>query len=660
MALCSLIATVFIDSAYAAGIIVDGSTATTVSTASNGRQTVSIAPATYGVSRNNYTSFNVGTAGVALNNNGINARTIVNQVTSTNPSLIAGDVTVLGPRANVVLANPNGITVNGGSFVNTGRVALTTGQVSFNDVTGTDGSVIQRNIVLDTQSGTIVVGPQGLASALIGVDLIAKQIQVNGPLANTFTSNTASARIIGGTSSVTLDTSLSPTDNANDWLSLNTTTPSATRNASNGFAIDITAAGSLSSGRIELIVTDKGPGVRSAGVMNATYGDFTISSTGTVEMQGATMTAAAGIGVTGADVMLSNGSHGQTVIASNSSGVVIQSSGDISNTGALVQGSIANSSDSNSAGAVTMIASGNIVNRSQANSTLGILFGVAGDVALTAGGNITNENARILSNTGVSLAAGGDVDNTTDHSTGIDNGTPVNYASSGGFWFLQNKKNGVDIDYGQLADASQLAYITAASGNVVVSANNINNNGGSILADAGGISLTAAQTLNTQAVMTGQAAFHQSCFIFCHSSSSSTVQAYGGVIEASNDIALKAGQQIVNTGGMVLAYGRLSLDAPRTIAQAMTGYSAFNRTNDLKAWFGNAWSSIYAADTGGVFTGGSGQVTLTGVAQIEGGSYSAPGGVVAAGGINTVRLPYRQPMTIGNHNHVGLVSWFGL
>ncbi len=90
--------------AYATGVVADGATATSVSTAANGHQTVSIAPAVGGVSHNTYSHFNVGSAGVDLNNVGINARTIVNQVTSTDPSVISGQLAVLGSRANVVLA----------------------------------------------------------------------------------------------------------------------------------------------------------------------------------------------------------------------------------------------------------------------------------------------------------------------------------------------------------------------------------------------------------------------------------------------------------------------------------------------------------------------------------------------------------------------------
>src|SRR5471032_3409435 len=116
--------------AVAVGIVADGGTATSVAVGANGRQTVTLAPAIGGVSNNTYSSFNVSKAGADLNNNLVNANTIVNQVTGTNPSLIQGAITVLGPRANVILANPNGVTIDGGSFVTNGHVVISTGQVS--------------------------------------------------------------------------------------------------------------------------------------------------------------------------------------------------------------------------------------------------------------------------------------------------------------------------------------------------------------------------------------------------------------------------------------------------------------------------------------------------------------------------------------------------
>ncbi|KWA73062.1 filamentous hemagglutinin [Burkholderia ubonensis] len=687
--------------ALAAGIVPDGGTATSVSLAPDGRQLVNLAPAVAGVSSNTYSSFNVTAAGATLNNTGINARTIVNQVTSTNPSLIQGQIDVAGPRANVVLANPNGITVNGGSFVNTGHVALSTGNVSFNDVQIAPG-VIQRNVVLDTATGTIVVGPGGLASALIGLDLIAKTIRIDGPVNNTFTSPTAGVRLLAGSSRVELNTGLSPSDNANDWL-----TRSATMNpdTASSYAIDITAAGSLTSGRVQLIVTDRGPGVRSAGPLNASLGDFLLTSNGNVELsntkidvaQDFSMTAQGGIALTDTQVkvnagkanlatdgaltfagssLLASGSvklsgagialnpdaamAGSTV-ASSQSGVVLKSTADIVNVGSLVQGQAAIDADADSAGAVTLNAAGRILNQSLPQSRLGILFGVQGDVSLTAGGDVVNRNARILSNRNVSVVAGGDLNNVVDHDSGVQNGAVVGFSERGGrFLIFRHRSDGFTVDYGSLADASKLAYITADAGNVTVRAANVTNIGGSILSNGGAIDIAARDNLLTQAVFTGQASFRRSCFVFCSSSASSNVQAFGGVIEANTDITLKAGKQITNTGGTVLALGNLTLDAPKTLAQGVPGYTAINRDHDLKAWFGSRWAAIYAADTGGIFTGGSGKVRLTGEADIEGGAFNAPGGIAADGGVVTIRAPRREPLTIGNGNHLGLVSWFGL
>ncbi|KVT50356.1 filamentous hemagglutinin N-terminal domain-containing protein [Burkholderia ubonensis] len=687
--------------ALAAGIVPDGGTATSVSLAPDGRQLVNLAPAVAGVSSNTYSSFNVTAAGATLNNTGINARTIVNQVTSTNPSLIQGEIAVAGPRANVVLANPNGITVNGGSFVNTGHVALSTGNVSFNDVQIAPG-VFQRNVVLDTATGTIVVGPGGLASALIGLDLIAKTIRIDGPVHNTFTSPTAGVRLLAGSSRVELNTGLSPSDNANDWL-----TRSATMNpdTASSYAIDITAAGSLTSGRVQLIVTDRGPGVRSAGPLNASLGDFLLTSNGNVELsntkidvaQDFSMTAQGGIVLTDTQVkvnagkaslatdgaltfagssLLASGSvklsgagitlnpddamAGSTV-ASSQSGVVLKSTADIVNVGSLVQGQAAIDADADSAGAVTLNAAGRILNQSLPQSRLGILFGVQGDVSLTAGGDVVNRNARILSNRNVSVVAGGDLNNVVDHDSGVRNGAVVGFSERGGrFLIFRHRSDGFTVDYGSLADASKLAYITADAGNVTVRAANVTNIGGSILSNGGAIDIAARDNLLTQAVFTGQASFRRSCFVFCSSSASSNVQAFGGVIEANTDITLKAGKQITNTGGTVLALGNLTLDAPKTLAQGVPGYTAINRDHDLKAWFGNRWAAIYAADTGGIFTGGSGKVRLTGEADIEGGAFNAPGGIAADGGVVTIRAPRREPLTIGNGNHLGLVSWFGL
>ncbi len=114
----------------------------------NGVDIVNIAkPNAQGLSHNEFNKFNVGKAGAVLNNAqragrselagelGANAnlrdqaaKVILNEVVSKNPSLILGKQEVFGMAADYVLANPNGISVKDGGFINTNRAALVVGK----------------------------------------------------------------------------------------------------------------------------------------------------------------------------------------------------------------------------------------------------------------------------------------------------------------------------------------------------------------------------------------------------------------------------------------------------------------------------------------------------------------------------------------------------
>lgn len=119
----------------------------------NGIPLVNIsAPSAGGVSCNDYDRFNVPEKGVILNNSYTLSKTelagyvqgnanmaqgpakiIVNQVTSGNPTTMNGFLEVAGHKADVIIANPNGITVNGGGFINTARAILTTGKPEYDN-----------------------------------------------------------------------------------------------------------------------------------------------------------------------------------------------------------------------------------------------------------------------------------------------------------------------------------------------------------------------------------------------------------------------------------------------------------------------------------------------------------------------------------------------
>ncbi len=119
----------------------------TVLLAPNGVPVVNIqTPSAAGVSRNTYSQFDVKPNGAILNNSRTDAstqlggwvqanpwlatgsaRVILNEINSSNPSYLNGWVEVAGSRAQVVIANPAGISCNGCGFINASKTTLATG-----------------------------------------------------------------------------------------------------------------------------------------------------------------------------------------------------------------------------------------------------------------------------------------------------------------------------------------------------------------------------------------------------------------------------------------------------------------------------------------------------------------------------------------------------
>ncbi|TDY26120.1 filamentous hemagglutinin family protein [Paraburkholderia sp. BL6665CI2N2] len=177
----------------AAQIVPGGAHAPSVIQAPNGVGQVNInRPSGAGVSVNTYNQFDVQQRGAILNNSptmvqsqlggmingnpnfapGQAAKIIVNQVNSASASQFNGALEVAGQRANVILANPSGISVNGGTFINTSRATLTTGIPNY----AADGSVSGFNVT----GGNIAISGAGLnASNVDQVDLLSRAVQAN-------------------------------------------------------------------------------------------------------------------------------------------------------------------------------------------------------------------------------------------------------------------------------------------------------------------------------------------------------------------------------------------------------------------------------------------------------------------------------------------------
>ena len=247
----------------------------TVGQAGNGITLVNVAgPSAGGVSRNDYTNFNVPQNGVILNNSyqmsntklgGYvpgnpnimrgSANVIVNEVTSHNPTEMKGFIEVAGRKASVVVANPNGITVDGGGFINTDRAVLTTGKTEYDS----KGNLNSYRV----EQGRISINGNGLnAKDANSLQILTEATNVNaGVWANTIETRTGKNIIDANT----LDT-----QKIGD---------------SSNVGLDVSAIGGMYANSITMKGTNTGLGVNIKGVVSSTQAS-SITSDGKIIVDG--------------------------------------------------------------------------------------------------------------------------------------------------------------------------------------------------------------------------------------------------------------------------------------------------------------------------------------------------------------------------------------
>jgi hemolysin len=280
-AIASLFFAVHLPSAMAGGVVVAPGPGGTAQLQTQGGVPIVniVAPNGSGLSHNQFLDYNVDRQGLVLNNalqggqsqlagqlaanpqlQGQAASVILNEVISRNPSAINGAQEIFGRPADYVLANPNGISVNGGSFINTPNANLVVGRPELND--GKLQSLNSRDA-----SGQLQIHSGGLRNGEGSINLIAPRIDSQGAISARDQLNLTVGRNQVDYASGQVKT-VDPAGNSGDQR------------------IDASLFGAMQAGRINIVSTAEGAGVRVGAVQVAGRDGVQIRSAGDLNVSG--------------------------------------------------------------------------------------------------------------------------------------------------------------------------------------------------------------------------------------------------------------------------------------------------------------------------------------------------------------------------------------
>ena len=263
----------------------------TVLQTGNGIPQINIqAPSQAGVSRNQYSQFDVAEKGAVLNNARKAAQTqmagwvqgnpnlargeakvILNEVNSANPSRLKGYVEVAGKKADVVIANPSGIQCDGCGVINAGRATFTTGKAEVEN-----GELKGYRV----QGGKVSVGQKGMDTSKADyTDIIADKAEIKGGVWG---------------NKVKVTTGKNKVDRTNDSVvyvgDKNTNETDRTSESQNdqaqAYSVDVGQLGGMYAEKIHLVDNGQGLGVRNAGHIGAAAGEVKIDSQGKIVNEG--------------------------------------------------------------------------------------------------------------------------------------------------------------------------------------------------------------------------------------------------------------------------------------------------------------------------------------------------------------------------------------
>ncbi|WLA12305.1 hemagglutinin repeat-containing protein [Xanthomonas translucens] len=528
--------------------------------AANGVPVVDIvAPNARGVSHNRYSRFDVGSNGLILNNSGNISKTelggyiagndnlknsgaatlILNEVTSS-ASRLQGYTEIAGARAQLVIANPNGISCDGCGFLNASRVTLATGTPQL----GSDGALNGFSIT----GGALSIGSNGLDAYNVDrLDLLSRQLSVGGSVwAKDLLASTGTQRI--GYDGMLLE--LLPGSDG----------------AAPSIGIDVAYLGGMYADRIRLIATEAGVGVVSRGTLAAQSGSLQIDSAGQLSLSGNTV-ARDDVDLRAAGTLTQQGTLGSQQAGIRLRAAQVSLSGDTVASGLLdarASGSVDHRGRS-SAGAIslfgseldaggTLYSSGTL--RLDASGSLrssGVAY-AGGAVALHAGGSWQQNAGTLQSGAAMSVhAARIDAAGTLDAGTGLGLRSDGDMRLSG---LVQSWQDATLQAGGRLDNAGQLS----AGGRVDITAAAIGNGAKAVLSASGDLALATTGTLDNAGTVYAGRDLRIAAAAFANAGSS-----YAG---RNADIASSG---TTRSGGSLVAGDALRVDAAQFASSGELG-----------------------------------------------------------------------------------------
>ncbi|MGL5423329.1 MAG: filamentous hemagglutinin N-terminal domain-containing protein, partial [Serratia fonticola] len=661
-----------------ANIVADGSAPgnqqPTIISSANGTPQVNIqTPSAEGVSRNVYSQFDVDNKGVVLNNSHLNTQTqiagmvtanpwlakgeakvILNEVNASNPSQLNGFIEVAGQKAQVVIANPAGITCSGCGFINANRATLTTGQAQM-----TNGQLTGYNV----DRGEIVIQGKGLDSSLQDhTDLIARSVKINAGL---------------WANDLAVTTGRNQVDAAHQTVAAKAADGSPRPQV----AVDVSQLGGMYANKIRLLGTEAGVGVHNAGALNAIAGDVVVNADGTLTNSGA-MTASQNVQVTtsgditnsgklyaaadtqvqsrgaltNSGILAAQGNTTLTAASINSSaqGVLaagMASDGKLGSSGNLTlnsQGQLTANGQNSAAGqlsatgtALDLSGSQTYGNNINLQATVGDISTAGANLAATqtlsarTGGMLNNDGgklsadqlaltAKALSNQQGTVQQLGQQDLTLSHTTSINNRAGT---------IASNGKN-LTLNTANLNN-QQGTLVHAGDGALTIQATQMNGDSGAVVSN-GSLALTGTQ-LNLDNTTTQAGNITLNAGSLSHRGGQMTQTGSGTLNLNVTDLFDNQEGDIFSNGALSLTAGTLNNQQGQLIAAdkhdlTLTLDGALNNRDGLIAADGRLTSLSGAVDnTGGLMQAGSALSLNSRGAEVVNRNSGAQGGIVSAG-----------------------------